>query len=432
MATKTLTRKQRKSYKLSTMRVNIWEGAVRSGKTIVSILRWIQYIKQAPEGNLLMTGKTERTLKRNIIDVMVQMLGPKRCVYIAGKGELHVLGRIVYVAGANDEAAQEKIRGLTLAGAYGDEISIWPESYFTMLMSRLSIYGSQFFGTTNPDNPSHWLKKLLDRVAVHLHGDGSVTRQALGTRTRKGKVVNWSRMTFILRDNPHLPKDYVDSLEAEYTGLWYRRFILGHWVAAEGAVYDMWDEDIHVVHELPEMKRVLAQGIDYGTSNATAGIILGLGVDNVLYAYHEWAPTKGSTDGELTAALRKHMEGLRAPDYIFVDPAAASLKRQLHVDGFRGLKNANHDVDNGIRLVASLLKAGRLRIHVSCAELRDELPGYSWDPKATIKGEDKVIKQNDHFCDALRYAVYSSRTLWKFILTLPPPQHINERVKEAA
>src|SRR6185312_15847332 len=97
----------------------------------------------APAGNLLMTGKTERTLKRNILDPMTEMLGPARCRLVQGSGELWLLGRRVYLAGANDERAQERIRGLTLAGAYADEISTLPQSFWSMLMSRLSVDGAR-------------------------------------------------------------------------------------------------------------------------------------------------------------------------------------------------------------------------------------------------------------------------------------------------
>ena len=66
-----------------------------------------------------------------------------------------------------------------------------------------------------------------------------------------------------------------------------------------------------------------------------------------------------------------------------------------------------------VRLVASLLAAGKLLIHESCTGLLEELPGYSWDDKAAEKGEDKPIKLNDHSCDALRYAVLTSYVSWK-------------------
>lgn len=408
-----LTVKQRTSIALAHSRINIWEGAVRSSKTISSIIRWIQFIREAEPGNLLMIGKTERTLKRNIIDVIIRILGRKRARYVAGAGEFHVLGRIVYVCGANDEAAQEKIRGLTLMGAYGDEVSTWPESFWVMLLSRLSMKGAKFFGTTNPDNPTHWLKKQLDRAAIWLKHDGSMGKlRRVGERTLKGKVMNLSRFSFIITDNITLPRKYIRDLMNEYTGLWYRRFIGGEWVAAEGAIFDFWDPDTMVVRDLPPIVRILGDGIDYGTTNPTAGVRVGVGQDGRLYAMAEWAPAHG-TVGEHSKGYKRWLQDNTNPGYVVVDPAAAAFKLQLRTEGVSRVKNGNNDVLEGIRMVSSLISTGRLLIHESCVHLLDEIPGYSWDPKATEKGLDKPIKENDHFCDALRYIVFTTRVLWR-------------------
>src|SRR5690606_31029182 len=120
---------------------------------------------EAPPGELIMEGKTERTLKRNIIDVLEQMVGSRYFKYNLGSGEATLFGRRIYLVGANDMRSEGKIRGLTLAGAYGDEITLWPESFFTMLLSRLSVSGAKFIGTTTPDSPYHWLmKNYLERA----------------------------------------------------------------------------------------------------------------------------------------------------------------------------------------------------------------------------------------------------------------------------
>ena len=164
-----LSEKQREAALLAERRLNVWEGAVRSGKTISSIVAWLAFVRTGPAGPLLMVGKTQRTLKRNIIDPLIEILGPRRCRYAQGSGELWLLGRRVYVVGANDERAQEKIRGLTLAGAYADEASTLPESFWSMLLTRLSVDGARLFATTNPDAPTHWLKRsYLDRPAVWI------------------------------------------------------------------------------------------------------------------------------------------------------------------------------------------------------------------------------------------------------------------------
>src|SRR5512137_2397156 len=160
MEVKPLSLMQRKSILEANARLNLWEGSVRSGKTVASILAWLIYtVKYAPPGNLLMAGKTERTLRRNILDVIAEIVPPTDYHLNAGTGELTLYGRKIYLVGANDERSESKIRGVSLAGAYCDELTLFPESFFQMLLSRLSLKGARLFGTTNPDGPAHWLKK---------------------------------------------------------------------------------------------------------------------------------------------------------------------------------------------------------------------------------------------------------------------------------
>lgn len=414
---------------LADHRFNIWEGSVRSGKTISSLLAWLKFVRTAPRGNLLMTGKTERTLKRNIIDPLVEMLGATRCRYVAGTGELHMLGRLIYVAGADNELSVTKIQGLTLIGAYVDEASTMPESFWSMLGTRLSLAGAKLFATSNPDSPAHWLKRdWLDRSSLHLTGDGELARNV------DEQTLDLARFSFRLADNPTLDPAYVSALEREYVGLWRRRYILGEWVVAEGAVYDMWDEDRHVVDLLPRIDRWVALGVDYGTTNPFAGLLLGLGdgLDDqhrtvpTLYVTGEWrydgrASNRQLTDVEYSERLRgwlgdfphphEAIRGVR-PEWTIVDPSAASFVTQLHRDGLTPVL-ADNSVLDGIRSVSSLLAQGRLKVHRSCVGLIDEIAGYSWNDDAAAKGEDKPIKVADHSCDALRYAVHTTQAVWR-------------------
>lgn len=412
--------KQLASVRAADRRINLWEGSVRSGKTIGSIIAWLRFIREAPPGNLLMAAKTERTLKRNVIHPMQDMLGKRRVRYVQGDGELHVCGRRIYVAGANDERAQEKIRGLTLAGAYVDEASTIPESFWSMLLTRLSVEGARLFGTTNPDNPRHWLlKDYLDRASVTIERDGTVRHGGDGA-----ELLDLARFRFRLDDNPHLPAAYIQALEREFVGLWYRRFILGEWVAAEGAIYDMLDLERHAVDQLPDIRRWWLT-CDYGTTNPTHVLLIGEHDDGLVVA-REWrwdsrAQRRQLTDGEYSTKLRSWVEGgcddaadpqTMSLERMFVDPSAASFIRQLHRDGWP-VRQADNTVDDGIRETASLLAAGRLTIHESCTHLLDELSGYSWDPKAQDRGEDAPLKQDDHGPDALRYAVRGLRRTWR-------------------
>lgn len=390
------TGKQRRSILEATERINIWHGSVRSGKTVASILRWLDFIENGPPGELLMVGKTERTLKRNILDPISELLDEDEFNLSTGKGEATILGRRVYLAGANDERSESKIRGLTLVGAYGDEITLWPESFFTMLLSRLSVRGAAFFGTTNPDSPHHWLKKkYLDRA-------------------EELRLRHWS---FGLEDNPNLDPEYVESLKREYTGLWHKRFILGQWVLAEGVVYDMWDEDVHVVDDGDLPGRFLRHfvAVDYGTGNPTTFLLFGEAENGVLYQLDEYywdsrARGRQKEDSEYADDFQKWLpEGL-TPAAILIDPSAASFittlrNRRANDPRLANIRPADNDVINGIRRVSTRLSQKRLFVHRRCIETRKEYAAYTWDPKAQVRGEDKPLKENDHCMDSVRYMV---------------------------
>lgn len=413
-----LVGKQLESYRLADARQNLWDGSVRSSKTICSLIKWIEFVRTCPPGPLLMVGKTERTLRRNIIDPLVEMLGDARCRFVAGAGELHLVGRRVYIVGANDERAQEKIRGLSLVGAYVDEVSTIPETFYVMLLTRLSIPGARLFGTTNPDGPQHWLKtNYLDRASTWLDTNGDLHNLTEDT-------LNLARFSFKLADNPNLSPQYVADVSSEFTGLYYRRLILGEWCLAEGVIYESWDPARHVVAELPAISQWLCMSLDYGTTNPLHALLIGLGVDQRLYVAHEWRwdskKQRGSlTDAEYSQRLRDWTDSLAIkPQRTIIDPSAASFRVQLYRDGCASTL-ADNEVVDGIRDVASLFATGRLLVSAQCKELIKEIPGYAWDPDASEKGEDKPLKIADHGVDALRYGIRTTRNLWHGQLAPP-------------
>lgn len=414
-----LTAKQQAAWSaMADHRMVICDGSVRSGKSIGADIAWLDFVRNGPAGNLLMVGKTERTLKRNIIDPLVEILGHQRCRHVQGKGELLIGKRRIYLAGANDERSQEKIRGVTLVGAYVDEASTVPESFWTMLLSRLSLPGARLIATTNPDSPMHWLKRdYLDRA----------------------DELDLARFSFRLSDNPHLPAAYVEAITREYVGLWHRRFILGEWVAAEGAIYDMLDVTPggrHLVGELPQLQS-LRLAIDYGTVNPFVALLLGVSAEPCLYVAREWRHEGGKgrrkTDEDYVDALQAWLlagcDGFLADEHgqslpiscekVVIDPSAASFRAAWQRRFGRWPAAADNAVTDGIRDTASLLSTHHLRIHRSCTGAIDELSGYAWDPKAQERGKDEPLKVSDHAPDALRYGVRSYSTLWRRWLRLP-------------
>ncbi|MGW4695164.1 PBSX family phage terminase large subunit [Kitasatospora cineracea] len=401
-----LSRKQIRSVAQATARVNIWSGAIRSGKTIASLLAFLIAISVAPTtGLIVIVGRSLQTIERNVLDPLqtIELFGPlaRQVQHTRGATTATILGRTVHLIGAADARAEGRLRGLTAALAYVDEATLIPEGFWNQLLGRLSVPGARLFATTNPDGPSHWLKKrFIDRA------------HELDLRS-------WH---FTLDDNPSLAPAYVASLKQEYVGLWYRRFIDGAWVQAEGAVYDMWQPDTMVVDVLPQMQRLLGVGIDYGTVNAFSALLLGLGVDGRLYVVSEYrhdsrVTRRQLTDAQYSQGLRDWLAGFEGhPEWLFVDPSAASFMTQLWADGVQGVARAQNDVLDGIRSVSVALGSGRLLVHRSCRGLIDELPGYSWDDSAAARGEDKPLKVDDHSVDALRYVLHSTAHQWRGLL----------------
>lgn len=410
--TRLMSAAQIRSVVQATARINVWSGAIRSGKTIASLLRWMMYVATAPSsGRLVMVGRTRDTIARNLFSPLQDpaIFGDlaAHVHYTAGATTAHILGREVDVIGANDVRAETRLRGLTCAGAYVDEATLIPAQFWTQLLGRMSVDGAKMFATTNPDNPAHWLRRdfILRAGALNLR--------------------HWH---FTLHDNPHLSDEYKAAISAEFVGLWYRRFVLGHWIAAEGAIYDMWDERRHVVAQVPQIQRWLSLGVDYGQTNPFAAVLLGLGVDDRMYAVAEWRydarqQHRSLTDPEYSERVRAWLdtmpipgtdpviEGVR-PEYVAVDPSAKSFRVQLSRDGLTPVQ-ARNDVLDGIRNVSALLARDRLRVHRSCDGILAEVGGYAWDDEKAQKGLDVPIKADDHSLDALRYGVHTTEALWR-------------------
>ena len=405
----------------SNRKVNILEGSIRSGKTIIALVRWMMFLATAPKtGALVMVGRTRDSVWRNMIGPLQDptLFGALADDVVGNYGAptVKIFGRLVHVLGASDAKSEKVLRGLTVAGAMVDEITTIPEEFFTQLLGRMSVAGAQLFGTTNPDGPAHWFKKkFLDRI-----GKG------------KGMLPHWTRWRFTMDDNPSLSPEYIEEKKLEFTGLFYKRFIEGLWVAAEGAVFDFWDEQEHVVRweDLPPMQRYFGCGIDYGTTHATSAIILGLGVDGVLYFVDEWRYEAADrsmrlNDATITTAIKEwlpvqhtpHPSTLQ-PEWVIIDPAAASLHVEFGTQGVRNVIAANNEVLYGIRTMSSLMANGKLKVSDRCKGLIAEMPGYSWDPAASLRGEDKPIKTADDSIDPARYVVATTETNWRGLVDL--------------
>lgn len=411
--------KQELSIREATVQVCVWEGAVRSSKTIAQIIRFLIAVPGARQGRIVILGRTRESIYRNIIEPMMDpdLFGDvaRHVKATMGAPTAVILGRVVHIIGANDKQAEDKIRGMTVALCLVDEITVIPEGAFKMMLSRLTAPGAQLFGSTNPDSPAHWFKRdYLDRL---------------------DKLPNWRSWHFVLDDNIALSEQVKANLRANYTGLWYRRFIDGDWVAAEGAIFDMWAPDRHVVawEHLPPMVDLIGVGMDFGVSHPSTGILLGLSREkdpngqpaSRLYAIDEWSvDSRKSTSGGIAPstqaamfekwAVEQHLPypSSLAPRFTIVDSAAPHFAKELNLRGIP-THGAVKNVSWGISMLASLLAEGQLVVSDRCRGLIAEFPGYSWDPKASLIGEDTPIKVNDDYLDALRYVVATTESMWR-------------------
>lgn len=380
---------QIKSFKESTAKINIWEGAVRSGKTYISLWRFLTELAEGPEGEYVLIARTYDSFKRNVLPELTAMIGSD-IKYYKGNRELHIYGKTVHIVGADDERAEAKIRGPTFSGAYVDEITIIPESVFRMLISRCAMRGAKIFGTTNPDSPYHWLKRDF--------------------LTDNEDVKSWQ---FTLDDNPQLAPEAREYLKRQYKGLWYQRFIEGNWVQAEGSIYDYFSEKLHVIDYAPSYTSSYFVGVDYGTTNPCAFILIGhdpnrfpnFWVESEYY-FDSRAQQRQKTDSEYADDFQKFIAGhpIKA---IYIDPSAVSFRMELQKQGVMNLYEAENEVIDGIRFVSKMLNNGTLKICRSCKNIIKEFQSYVWDEKAAKNGIDKPKKENDHCLDALRYALFT-------------------------
>lgn len=238
-------------------RLNILDGSVRAGKTYISLVIWALWItKRDYSDKFIMVGRTLSTLQRNCLEPLQELFGDKNFSYSIPRKRAELFGRCIYLEGADNAQSESKIRGMTLAGAYCDEITLLDETFFRMLLSRLSMPGAFMLGTTNPDNPTHWLNKNYFERADEL---------------------SLFRETYLIDDNTFLDREYIQNIKQEYVGVFYERFILSLWKAAEGVVYPLFanNPNRYIIDSIGDDDIVMASiGVDFGGNGSAHAFVL--------------------------------------------------------------------------------------------------------------------------------------------------------------
>ena len=369
----------------------IADGSIRSGKTIAMICGFMQWSMSSFRGQtFILAGKTIGALKRNVIAPLHAILDawalPYHYVSSGDEARIEAGGNTYYLYDANNERSQDRLQGLTAAGALGDEVALFPRSFVEQMIARCSVEGARVWLNCNPANPAHFVKtELIDKA--------------------EEKHIYYLRFT--MKDNLALSPKTVAMYMRMYVGVFYRRFVLGEWVPAEGLIYPMFDRAEHVTAALPT-KGSYYISVDYGTLNPFSAGLWCIAPNGVSYRiaeyYHDGRATQQQlTDEEYYQALER-LAGKLPVEAVVVDPSAASFITLIRRKGRFPVRKARNDVLDGIRLTARLLAAGWLKFSPVCEDAVREFGAYVWD-ESNKSGEDKPLKENDHAMDDIRYFV---------------------------
>ena len=326
-------------------RLTVLQGSVRSGKTWISLILWALWVASRPRDYLyMMTAKSLQTLKRNCL------------------------------------------------------LTLFPEDFFVMLLSRLSAPGAKLFATTNPDTPTHWLKKkYLDNEAL------------------ADDLLN---IFFSIDDNTTLPADYVSALKKEYTGVFYDRFILGKWVVAAGAIYRVFSDNIPAFAASEPLPRLdmINVGMDWG-GNGSAHAMVATGVTHdygkLIALRSERVSATGLTPQQIYKRIYEFCEGIQR-DFGKVEDIYADSAEQTLISGLREyikpldltVKNSmKRPIIDRIRATTMLMGGERFLLTSECETLRDAFQGAVYDDK--VVGEDVRLDNGTSDIDTLDAFEYS-------------------------
>ncbi|MCI8421929.1 MAG: PBSX family phage terminase large subunit [Lawsonibacter sp.] len=364
------------------------DGAVRSGKTLCTGLSFFCWAMQSfHKRNFALCGKTIVSVRRNLLEELLPLLERmgfrweqklSRNLLVVRLGSRR---NTFYLFGGKDEGSAALIQGMTLAGALLDEAALMPRSFVEQTIARCSVTGSRLWFSCNPESPAHWFY------------------QEWVAKAEEKRVL---RLHFTMEDNPGLSREALERYRTMFQGVFYRRFVLGEWVAAEGLVYDFFDESLVQDPPQEELEEWYIS-CDYGTVNPTSMGLWGrrgetwYRVDE--FYYDARARRRQKTDEEYADDLAR-LAGGRSIRAVVADPSAASFLETLRRRGWR-VRRAENEVLSGIRLTAKLLKASRLVICSGCRDAIREFSLYRWEEKSD--GQDRVRKEHDHAMDEIRY-----------------------------
>jgi len=401
--------------------LNIAEGGKRAGKNVMNILAWALQLEKHQDKLHLASGVTIATAKLNIIDSNgfgLRFWFDGRCK--EGKYQQRdalyintITGeKIVLISGGGNEGDEKLIKGNTYGTVYCTEGNECAISFVREIFDRtISSSNRQLYFDINPKNPNHWF--YSDVIDLHM------------ANNQKYPDYGFNYEHFTIFDNLSITDSKLEKILITYDrqSFWFKRDILGRRVAPHGVIYSMFDERIHMKHldyVLTYWDRVFIS-IDYGIQNPMTFGKYGVKKDYYHlfdYYYHCGRDTgKQKTDGLYADQLEAFI-GNDPVKYISIDPSATSFiaelrSRRFFKDRQISIVNAKNAVLKGIQALSMKLQQGKFTMEPHCVEDKKEFMSYIWDAKATARGVDEPLKENDHCMDRNRYSVYTDMILFK-------------------
>ena len=401
------TQKQREFLDNANHRWNIKQGATRSGKTYLDyfvIPKRIRRVAGNP-GLVVILGNTKGTLQRNVIEPLQDMYGPELVSSIRSDNTAMLFGQRCYCLGADKANQVDRIRGSSIKYCYGDEVATWNPDVFTMLKSRLDKPYSKFDGTLNPESPTHWLKKFLE-------SDADIYCQS-----------------YTIDDNPTLDPTFVENLKREYAGtVYYDRYILGLWKAAEGAIYRLFADNpsSFIIAEPPPIMFATI-GVDFGgNGSATAfnltGYTRGYREVVTLKEYYKKAiVSPAELEHDFVDFVRECKARYNVGD-VYCDSAEQTLIQGLRTACAKAgvgvwIHNARKgEINDRIRFFCRLHGAGRYKIMCCCPKTIEAFESAVWDAKSVAK--DVRLDDGNYNIDSLDAQEYAVEPHMRQILEI--------------
>lgn len=365
-----LTEKQAEYLRNCNRRWGVKSGATGSGKSYLDIAVTIpkRILAAKGEGLIVLLGNTKGTLERNILSPMRDLYGDLVGT-ISSDNTVKLFGHKCYALGADNRKHVARIQGATFEYVYGDEVTTWSQEVFEMLKSRLRCEHSHFDGTCNPDNPRHWFKGFLESDADIYH------------------------QQYVIDDGV-LPEHVVTELKKEYAGtVYYNRYILGEWAAAEGAIYRAYADNParYQIDEIPPLMKAVI-GVDFGGgSSAHAFCCLGFTARmNEIIVLADYREQEALDPDRLGRAFADFVRGclVRWPVVdVYCDSAEQTLINGLRVVVAKehlavNILNARkRPINDRIRALCMLMAADRFKIYRGCKHTGDALAAAVWDSR---------------------------------------------------